>query len=214
MNVLKLLKILFITPALLLSFLANAENELVMGEGVNLIAVNGKEVSSDSFFSGKEKINLHNGVNQILVNYTAEIKNGSETELEHSNTFVILFKGKNERFTLSAPRIKKLSDIKKFESEKNWNLIDSQGNKFNFRSDIIKHSGFQLSRNYEAELKAFNKTNSPAALPEKNPIKINKNNKSKNAESEENIASQMLIYWYNQADDKTREEFKKLINSN
>lgn len=198
---------------------ASADNTLHLGDGVNLIAVNGKELNSESFFGDSSQYRLPNGINQILVNYTAEIKKGSDYELESSNASVILFKIKDAIIHLQAPEIKRLKDLSTFEEGQNWILRDGVGKPLPFKSNLIKRSGFQLSRDYEQELEDFNKTNSQAALPQKNIFsnsQINtqitnhvKNNKNI---SKENIAAQMLIYWYNQADERTRESFKEIIN--
>ncbi|WP_415901751.1 DUF2057 family protein [Neptuniibacter sp. QD29_5] len=51
-----------------------ADNTLLLEEGVNLIAVNGSEVNSEKLFNGSNNYKLPNGSNQILVNYTAEVK--------------------------------------------------------------------------------------------------------------------------------------------
>ena len=221
MNLLKTAQktLLLITLCLATTYIS-AGNVLNLSEGVNLIAANGKEVNSDSFFNSATSYPLPNGLNQILVNYTAEIKNGSDHEIENTNAFVLLFKSNDSEITLTAPSIKKLSDINKFEEKKNWILIENNGAKINFKASTIKKVGFQLSRNYESEIEDFNQSNAAAALPKKdifNSAQLKKesseNTNNNNSKAKENMPAQMLIFWYNQADEATRKSFKELINN-
>lgn len=219
----KALKLTSLSLAYLLSTSVYAENIIHLENGVNLLAVNGEEISSNSFFDGKTKFKAPNGTTQLLMSYTVELQNGSETELEHSNSSVVLFKASNENLFISAPKITKQKHLEAFNKKINWNIKKQDGTTLNFKSAILKTSGFQLSRNYESELAAFNQSNSPAALrlkidpPNNYKTAINKvqpNSNSSNTQNHnKNMALEMLIYWYNQADARTRKSFKELINN-
>jgi len=211
--------ILFLATLFSSSFVF-AENTLNISDGVNLLAINGKEAKSSGFFNDSSSYNLPNGTNQIVVSYTAEIKNGSEYELEYSNAFVLLFDQKDEQLLLATPEIKKIKDIKALEEKGNWILTAKSGQPVDYKVSLIKNDGFQLSRDYERELEDFNKTDAAAALPNKplfNPNQLTKNNtakaKNNNTNAKENMPAQMLIFWYNQADEETKQSFKKLINN-
>ncbi len=207
---------LFLVTYLYSSFIF-AENILNLSDGVNLIAVNGKEAENGGFLNNKSAYALPNGTNQIVINYTAEIKNGSEYELEYSNAFVLLFEQQDKTLFLSAPKINKIKDIKALENSGAWILTDNNGQEINYKVSLIKNSGFQLSRDYERELEDFNKTDAAAALPKPplfdsknvmiNPATANNNNTS----AKENMPAKMLMFWYNQADEKTRNSFKEFI---
>jgi len=193
---------------------AHADAKLQLGEGVNLLAVNGKEVSTDSFFPGKIEYKLRSGQNQILVNYTAEVKKGSDTELEQSKLFVLLFEANSAQLVLKAPEIEQKKELKAFEDNKSWILKTATGKSVKFKANILDKSGFQLSRDYEYELEKFNKSNKKAALPRIKDVKENIENPTKEAKIEDkNMAMEMLIYWYNQADQNTRNSFKDLIKN-
>ncbi len=212
----KLFKTLVIT-ATFLSFNAFAEVQLELGEGINLLAVNGEEVSSDSFFAGKTSARLPEGTNQILVNYTAEINPGDDSELEATTPMVVLFQSSEPVIHLSAPDIKSKLDLKRFEKSMAWNLNDSSGKKIPYKSNLLVKKGFQLSRDYEDELEEFNMSNADAALPKTriiSPAEVNQTGKAQKNQVNENknMAMEMLIYWYNQADEKTRRSFKDLIS--
>ncbi|WP_415885416.1 DUF2057 family protein [Neptuniibacter sp. QD37_6] len=193
-----------------------ANNSLLLGEGVNLIAVNGEEINSDSLFSSSTKHNLPNGLNQILVDFTAEIKKGDDFELEKTKAFVLLFESSDTKITLSAPLIERIKDLKEFEKNKNWTLKNSANKNISYKVNTIENSGFQLSRDFEEELEKFNRGNSVAALPKSKiniPNNINNKETKNDVIKKENMAMEMLIYWYNQADLNTRKSFKELIKN-
>ncbi|MFY0677666.1 MAG: DUF2057 domain-containing protein [Neptuniibacter sp.] len=203
--------------AALISFNSYAEVKLEVGEGVNLLAVNGEEVESDSLFASKTSARLPNGTNQILVNYTAEIKPGDDSELEVTKPSVILFKTDASELYLSAPKMKTVRDVENFEKSLNWNLRDQNGNPISFKAALLIKEGFQLSRDYEDELEEFNMSNANAALPKTRIISPAEVKHARNAQHSQvtenkNMAMDMLIYWYNQADEKTRRSFKELIS--
>lgn len=215
MNLIKSLLITSITALTLISsnnLLAN--NSIALGEGVNLIAVNGKEVNTEKLFNGKTQYELPNGLNQILVNYTAEVAEGSDLVIEHSKVFVLLFESKNDNLSLSAPKIKRAKELKEFEKNKIWLFKSSSKKDIKYKANIIEKNGFQLSRDFEKELERFNKSNSPAALPKNKIINPDNNNTTISVIGKENMTMNMLIYWYNQADRSTRKNFKELIKKN
>lgn len=207
-----------ILVAVLMSFNSYAEVQLEVGEGINLLAVNGEEVESGSLFSSKTSARLPNGTNQILVNYTAEIKPGDDSEFEVTKPSVILFKTDASELYLNAPKMKSLRDVERFEKNLNWNLRDQNGNPILFKSALLIKEGFQLSRDYKNELKEFNMSNSTAALTKTRiispaEVKNSQNPQHSQAKQNKNMTMDMLIYWYNQADEKTRRSFKELISN-
>lgn len=210
------LKLIFISLSAL-SFNVHAEVAIELGEGINLLAVNGEEVDTDSFFADKTTARLPQGINQILVNYIAEVKPGDDSELEVTQPSVILFETVASKVSLSAPKIKSIRDVEMFEKNLNWTLTDEKGNPVPYKANLLIKKGLQLSRDYEDELEDFNLSNAESALQKikiVSPIKVSnaKNQKNSETKNNNNMAMDMLIYWYNQADEKTRRSFKELIN--
>ena len=179
---------------------------LKVGSDIVLLAVNGKEVDSDSFFSSKRQVLLEDGINQILVQLNAEFKRSGDSEFESSDTHVMLFSAVDTDVLLSVPVIKKVSQLNSFNSGDQWILTNSESNSVNYYSAVLKKDGFQLSRNYEYELIDFNKTNSPAALKANVVVSSDINKVSDNKSIP--MAEMMLRYWYMQADEDIRQRFK------
>ncbi|GGK77704.1 hypothetical protein GCM10007941_29770 [Amphritea balenae] len=73
-----------------------------------LIIVNGEEADSDSFFGSRNQAELENGSNQVLIQYSVEITSAGDTEIETSDTHVILFTAKDTSLEIKALKIKSL----------------------------------------------------------------------------------------------------------
>ncbi len=193
-------------------------------EGISVLALNGKEVTSESLFSGSDVVELNDGLNQLLVQYTAELKKSADDfELETTDSFVLLFDVKNVALVLKAPLIRNEGDVDAFNRSGDWRLLDTNGVAQVIKVSPLKKDGFQLSRDYERELEEFNLTDSAAALPyervvglaDKSPlpaVNSQSGNNSQSKSSEMNMSEKMLRYWYNQADSETRKRFKKWIS--
>lgn len=206
---------------------ALADVNIKIEDGISVLAINGKEVSGKNFISGEDVIKLHDGVNQLLVQYTAEIKTSADDfELESTDPFVLLLDAADKQLVLAAPLVKTEKNIAKFNELGNWKLLDSQGKSLALTVAPLKKEGFQLARNYEYELADFNMSGAEASLPNKQAIasmpalspapviqqahviKVSNANKK----DEVNIAEEMLRYWYDHADFETRKRFKEWIN--
>lgn len=193
-------------------------------EGISVLALNGKEATNESHFSGTDFVELNDGLNQLLVQYTAELKKSADDfELETTDSFVLLFDAKNVSLVLKAPLIRNEDDVDAFNRSGDWRLLDAAGDARTVKVSPLRKDGFQLSRDYERELEDFNLTGAAAALPyekvvglaDKSPLPAvtsQPGNTKRSKSSELNMPEKMLRYWYNQADSETRKRFKKWIS--
>jgi len=192
-----------------------------LNQGTNVVAVNGQEVDQGNLFNGTGSLTLENGKNQIAVEYTAEIEESADDFiLETSETYVLLFEAEDTAITLTTPDISSQYELKKFNRSPQWKLIDAHGQTVPYTADILKKEGFQLARNYETELKVFNKSNSKAALPElqverhtfkQQPVAVYETPEQESPDQK--MVGQMLQFWYQQADQNTRDKFKSWIKT-
>lgn len=192
----------------LLPLLGYPENTLTLDEGVKLFAINGKEVSKDNaFFSAKNEFSLPDGTNQILVSYTAEVKDGGSYELEESEPSVIKFTASDQLIMISAPRISSTGQIEAFNNQLNWNLKTPDGTPIGYKANLLPLKGFRLGIDYEKELSDFNQTPAAAAIPPAEttvlPVEA-----IKAYDAEQAVILKMLQHWYKLASPETREKFK------
>lgn len=191
----------------------HARSTLELGEGVTLLAHNGKLQSVTDVVSNAWSLPLSEGLNQILIEYTAEIMKGGDTELESTQPAVMLFEATGDELILSAPRIKSDKEFSRFMRNQKWLLTNKQGKQVGFKAEWLKKNGFQLGRDLERELHWYNQTSGVAAQRQNDALHTQQGLIKPREGSFNNMAHQMLIYWYQQADENTKEYFRKLINN-
>ena len=189
-----------------LSSAAFAENTLQLDEGVNLLAVNGKEVNTEGLFNRQNKFPIPDGSVQLLVSYTAEIEKGSDSELETSHPNVLTFTAKQQQLSLSAPKIKSEGDLTKFNKQKNWVLLQSNNQPLEFKAAKLPVGGFMLAVDYENELRKFNQSGDAAAV-KVNTEKLTPQITVDADTTEQEVIYRMLKQWYDLASPETQKRF-------
>jgi uncharacterized protein YccT (UPF0319 family) len=227
---------------LCLSFLGESTRAgvtLELAEDVTALVVNGKKARVEGDLS------LPDGVNQIVVRYQGVLGRGGD--MAYSDVFVVRFEAEHQTLKMVIPRITRESALDRFNREADIKIVDASGNRLVVKTAKLKKDGFQLSRDYEAEVALFNQTDSPAAVSTA-PRSTSQVNKKvpvsrKGAEEQQSApqifagaqvsekdpapsgakaasepsvnsdtAEEMLKYWYQQADQETRERFKRWID--
>jgi len=184
-----------------------ADNQLNLGEGITVHAINGSEKVS-SFFTSNRSLNIPDGENQLLISYTAEIKNGSDYELEQTHPSVILFNSEKELLTLKAPEIKTTRQLEHFNRELNWKLKNDK-QLIPFKAQLLPLKGFRLGIDFERELADFNRSNNGAsqhitAIETPAALKADKI-------TDEQMKLILLKSLYQQASPETQNAFKRFI---
>ncbi|MGI1668732.1 MAG: DUF2057 domain-containing protein [Neptuniibacter sp.] len=193
-----------------LSSSALAENKLQLGEGVNLIAVNGQEVNTEGLFNRQNLFPIPDGAVQLLVTYTAEIKKGSDTELETSQPNVLTFEVQQQTLSLSAPRIKSENDLEAFNKQKNWILTQAGNKAVAFKAAQLPVSGFLLAVDYEDALRKFNNSGNEAAIVPSVEHLTPTVRADANA-TEQEVIYRMLKQWYDLASPATQKRFLESV---
>ncbi|MGH1430597.1 MAG: YccT family protein [Neptuniibacter sp.] len=199
-----------ISTLFFLSSTVSAESSLQLGEGVNLIAVNGKEVNSEGLFNRQNQFTLADGDVQLLVSYTAEVKKGNETELETSHPNILTFNAQQQKLTLSAPRIRSASNLENFNKQKNWLLVQADKQPVDFKAAQLPVSGFMLSVDYENELRKFNQSGNDAAI-NVNTEKLTPQVNVDASTTEQEVIYRMLKQWYDLASPATQKRFLESV---
>lgn len=197
-----------------------ADIKIAAGSGVNILAVNGKAIDQGTLFSDSPDITAENGRSQIVAEYTAEITQSADDYiLEKSDTFVISFTANDTTVSVHAPEISNRYGLKAFNESGNWRLQNTDGKSIPFDFGKLEKEGFQLARDYEKELKAFNSSSAGAAMASLNTETHNFNKGtpaqpvSSGIHADQKMVGQMLQFWYEQASTETRNKFKSWIKS-
>ncbi|GAD79614.1 DUF2057 family protein [Vibrio ezurae] len=226
---------------LALSFTAPvlADVKIALPEHVDLLLVNGAEPNVDGgFFSSSSTAVLPDGENQIVFRYEPTFKKGQEFEKMSSDVIVAKFTAKDQQLTFQFPKYRNLREARQFDKHPDWALIDKSGNKVAYAQDKLIHHGVQFGRDYQAEVMKFNTTGSAAAIETNSalayaavtaaqaagtevavvPVSPSAtdnaaSNNSANTSANATTAEEMLMFWYNKADDATKARFKAYVNS-
>ncbi|MDO6565084.1 DUF2057 domain-containing protein [Amphritea sp. 1_MG-2023] len=215
--------IIFSSFVLLFSSSLMADNNFSTAADISLIAINGVEIESDSFFDNKQMFTLPNGKNQILVQFSTEVNTSGGLAFETTDAHVLVFNAVDKDIQLSAPDIKKLSEFRQFNLGNAWILKDSDGAAIEYLSEALIKDGFQMNRNYEQELKKLNAAGHAVSITElikytgfasdSAMVKSSDYPDNKLRTDSINLPETLLRYWYLNADLDTRAKFKAWINA-
>lgn len=178
-----------------------ADIQLTIPSQLKLAVVNG-EKSKD-----EHTLVLKNGKNQIAFSYEDRLRSGGEDVFLTSDIILMTFKGNDQQYSINFPSFSSEKDFNHFNDKPVITLTDGNGQAVPFEQDKLLKNGIQFNRDFVAEIAAYNQTSQPASLNQAASIIIPAGSKS-----EGEVAGQMLDYWYNKADEKTRIQFKTRIN--
>lgn len=209
---------IFLVTALF-SIEASAGVTVNLAECMQTHVVDGREQKTSSGNS----IALDNGTHQMVVSCTVPLGRSDDDSFpEASDTFVLQFTAADVELTLSAPTIRTLREMERFNEKGDFRLVTASGEPVKYHAHVLKKEGFQVFRDYVAELEAFNRSSAAAALTagvaagasnsDPTPSARDRHRPPYEARGQEipnqEMVSQMLRYWYLEADMKTRNEFK------
>lgn len=221
-------KILFTGLALSLSVSALADVTIDLNDDIELLLVNGSEPEVEGgFFSTNKTVVLPDGENQIAFRYIPIFKNGKDREQLNSDVIVAKFSAADAKLQFEFPHYKNLREAEKFNHNPDWKMVNEKGEQVDLVQDKLIHNGIQIGRNYESEMVTYNAKGgvaaiaplavvgsvaTPAQLTE--PAVANTANtatpsKAPAATTEE----EMLRFWYDKADEATKQRFKAYVNS-
>lgn len=196
-----------------LSASALADIQIELPYSSELVLVNGKEAT------GNDALTLANGEHQIAFRYQDNYRENGDYKLYQSEVIIVKFAGEDTRYQLELPKLRTARDVRRYDKAPTVSITNPQGESIEFAQDKLVKHGLQFGRDYEEEIQAYNLTQAPAALaslvvsPAPQLAAAPATPKAANqAKKGQNVAENMLLYWYEQADEATRERFKARIN--
>ncbi len=208
--------------ALTVSSLASAEVILEVPSDITVLAANqGKAKLEGGLFSSTKSITLPDGENQIVFKYEASFDQGDERNFATSDAIVAIFTATDTTLTFDMPTYRNLRTAEAEIKTLDWGLVDESGKSIAFKEDKLLKDGMQIGRDYVREVEDYNRNGvgvaviatssqvKPVTLPAQLPAKTN--NTQSNATTD-STAEEMLHFWYEKADAKTKERFKSYIN--
>lgn len=163
-------------------------------------------------------LKAENGTQQVVFKYRGSYRQQGQQQRFISEAIIVTFNGQDSDYTIEIPPINSSKDADRFNQNPNIAISDNRGTSVEHRVDTLTKNGIQLGRNYQKEIEEYNLTAAPAALVLVEPTQASSTKVQaivgdKKADKLDQIdAGKMLDFWYQQADQETRESFKKRIN--
>lgn len=202
----KLIKPLSYFLAIAFSATAAAKVTLEVPSSIDVLVVNGaKPKTSGSLFSSTKSLELEDGQNQIVFRFEPFFNEGNDRVIVESDVVIAKFTAQDKELTFSLPDYRDAkaakANIKSFE----WSLIDKSGVAVNIDQDRLIKKGMQLGRNYPQETIDYNRTGAVAS--------VSNGTDYSSAMTDGTTVEEMLHFWYNKADEKTKARFKDYVNA-
>jgi len=193
--------------SLMLSTSVIAASTLHVTEKFVVVSVNGQSFSS-GLFSKEAKVPLKKGINKIALRYKElfEESLGDDHEVVTSDIFVIQLSIQKEQiYTLQYLRPHDTSAARRYAREPKISVVDSQGKN-------ISVENIYLASQSEGFVTQATKTNRQAQ-PMINITSPKIAKKPTKASSEQAMAGQMLIFWWNKATAEQKQSFLNEIKA-
>ncbi|WP_105901034.1 DUF2057 family protein [Vibrio gangliei] len=218
-----ILKPLALCALLGLSSSALANVTITFPPEVDILATNSQDPETDGgFFSSTKSVTLPDGENQIVFRYSPVFKTGNDQEVVSTDAIIAKFTATDADLTLEVPKYRTPSLARDFDNNPNWKLVDKDGNEVAYQQDKLLKPGVQLGRKYDRESEDYNKKGGVAAITlagttaavvatsapapaAATTIQAPANSQYKTTEE------QMLHYWYDKADQETKQRFLQAI---
>lgn len=206
----------------LLSFGAHADVTLHLNDNIELLAYNG-EAHQSSMFSKEEPVVLADGTQQVAFRYVESFEEGKDVTFVRSDVLVVKFEAKNTEIFFDFPEHKNKRQVRQFNDNPEFNILDASQNAIPFEQNKLLKSGFQLSRDYLSEMQRFNQTDAPASLqlgatevvaqPVAQPTTTPRARVVVGGQDALNEVEYQLHYWFEKADAETQARFKAFVNA-
>lgn len=186
---------------------------LEVGTDLNVLVLNGKEVSANS----GDVIELATGDNQLVVRYKSILDSGSKTKLFESKPYVFQFTDLGDDLTLSVERFRKYRQAENaFEKgDVKWSIEKQTGDSIPFQYDELPgNPGFLPYADLPKAVAAYNKKNGiyfeGQEIKDLNQEVVVAISESGEVELTGDPLTQLKV-WYTKASNEDRKAFRKWV---
>ncbi|EGU46248.1 hypothetical protein VII00023_06912 [Vibrio ichthyoenteri ATCC 700023] len=204
-----------ILASLLFTATAQAEITLNIPDNVDLLVVNQSKPDIDGgLFSTTKSVTLPDGENQIVVRYKPYFSKGNDRIIVEGEAIIANFSAQDQTLNFQLPEYRNERDAEKNIKQLQLALTNQEGQSIPLVQDTLKKDGLQIGRDYVIESELYNQNAGVAALSSSvAAVAISSSkNQSSPLKANGNTAEEMLHFWYQKADDKTKAKFKQFVN--
>ncbi|MDO5054009.1 DUF2057 domain-containing protein [Pasteurella oralis] len=203
-----------LATAALLTSTASFAGVVTSSSNIDFLAVDGQKPGK-SLLKETRSFNISDTqTHQVVVRVSEIIRSGSDRTLFESDPIVVTFQGTADDIIISAPRLETEREANTFKKSPKITVKTVSGLEVATKQEYLKQEGFLPGVNLVENLSEYNSSGAPAAVASlastTMPAAIpgfGKAQKGKITVQGENVAEQMLQYWYQQADKETQKRF-------
>lgn len=163
------------------------------------------DLESAGRFGSDFKVDLDAGQHQIVVRFNKLLRSGGDTQVFQSEPIVLDLQFEKDTYlTLKAPYISTRKQAEANAKNPQFTIHDElSGKEIDYQHQILAtKSGFQNTRDYVAEIERLTANNaSYNTIPSTGPA-------SAPATMSQDVALDMMKFWYNQSNDATRKDMR------
>ncbi len=203
---------------------------ITLPENTEPLLLNGKKIE-------KQELENSNGIQQLVFKFHDNYRQYGSQKRFSSEAIIVTFSAIDNQYQIKLPNINSAKAAQKFNSTPQVEIVDKQGKSLEYKIDKLIKKGLQLGRDYQQEIQQYNLNEGIAAVEQpfnhtaipitpvlpvitpnvKQAIEKPTQNATKaeiapTSDSQINVG-QMLDFWYQQADEATKEAFKKRIQA-
>ena len=185
---------------------------------ISLLAIDGEKAKSSLTKSSNSFDINDTNTHQVVVRVSEVVVDGSDRNLFESDPIIVTFQGQPNDLVISAPRLDNMRNAKLFAKNPKITVKTTSDQEISSKQDILQQSGIFPDTRVAEDLAEYNSSNGVAAAPNLVSVSLPtaaptgasaKASKAKITVQGENVAEQMLQYWYQQADKETQARFLK-----
>ncbi len=196
-----------------LSFSSLAAVSVQVPDSIDLLAANEAKPQLDGgLFSSTKTLTLPDGENQIVFRYKAYFNQGDDRVVVQSNAIIAKFSASENELQFVLPEYRNRQQAEDNIANLSWKLVDQTGLEIGVTQDKLIKKGVQVGRDYASEAQQYNATGGVAAFAAPTTVTHTAQTSATNIPAESKDAEEMLHFWYEKADAKTKARFKRFIN--
>ena len=219
-------RLLGVLLASILAMPVIADNTLVLPEKTKLLVLDGKNADK---LDSKKGLALGNGRHQLVFQLKTLVRDGGDTKLFTTSPYVMTFDlSGDQTYTINAPKLKTTRDTDKLSQspEAQFSITNAKGQTIPFEFSVFNKSGLLIGGDTVEDIQKFNLSDSPAAVramagtvyiatPQGISYQVAQQPQPAvmpAPATAQPMSESMLQYWYNQADETTRERFLQWVS--
>ncbi|ERK06099.1 UPF0319 protein YccT precursor [Serratia fonticola AU-P3(3)] len=190
-----------------------AATTLKLSPDIELMVVDGKQMTG-SLLKGADSLELNDGQHQLLFKVTKSVRKEPRSQMLYtSSAQLVVFNSQNvSAVTIELPRIENEQDAQRFDKAPNYKILGNHGKPLAIKHDVLPLTTSPNGNDLEKIVADYNAQNRQASVPalahlSASVISATQGSPAVIPLNGDNVAEEMLQYWFLRADPETQKRF-------